>query len=247
MALSMSSSSPSTMRNSTMSDIAGKRILSLMFYAPNILAFTGISLSVDKYGDESAHVLTFYKNKTDAVIIGRRSSASSKPSSDEHDRALFRCPVISRRHAKITFTQYGNVRLVSFYLCGMPPYSTQVPGIHLRLSLSSWYAHPATGRNSREACTVQSSHRARRWRYSHLWEASRQGCFPRTSGDGPCSSSIFNSLDIVHGGDGVSPSSPVYDAHRGHCGSPPRAVRALRHVHARHDIFRIRFLLRGRD
>ena len=114
-----------------MSDIAGKLTLGLLLYASQNVTFAGISLSVDQYGDEPSHILTFYKNKTDVVLIGRRSSASSKPSSEEHDRALFRCPVISRRHAKITFTQYGNVRFVLFYLYRMPPYSTLVSGIHL--------------------------------------------------------------------------------------------------------------------
>ena len=65
---------------------------------------------VEKYGDEPAQVLTFYKHDTDMILIGRKSSVSTKPQADETDRALFRCPVISRRHAKIIFTQYGNVR-----------------------------------------------------------------------------------------------------------------------------------------
>ena len=65
---------------------------------------------MDRYDDEPPQVLTFYKNKTEAILIGRRSSMSTKAQADETDRALFRCPVISRRHAKIMFTQFGNVR-----------------------------------------------------------------------------------------------------------------------------------------
>ncbi|GJE95253.1 hypothetical protein PsYK624_114360 [Phanerochaete sordida] len=86
-------STTSTMRNSPPRDI------------------TGIALSVEKYGDEPPQVLTFYKQDTDIILIGRRSSVSTKPQADETDRALFRCPVISRRHARIMFTQYGNVYL----------------------------------------------------------------------------------------------------------------------------------------
>ena len=116
----------------------GKIILTLR-------TITGISLSVDKYGDEPAQILTFYKAKADVILIGRRSSVSSKGPGAEHDRALFRCPVISRRHAKITFTQYGNVRI---------PHRIRAPcwylaniGICMRLEIAPRHSNPSSRRD----------------------------------------------------------------------------------------------------
>ncbi|KIP02373.1 hypothetical protein PHLGIDRAFT_298318 [Phlebiopsis gigantea 11061_1 CR5-6] len=114
-------STMSTSRSSTMSDIAG------------------ISLIVDKHGDEPAHVLTFYKNKADVILIGRRSSTSARPPTDEHDRALFRCPVISRRHAKITFTQYGNAQVYISDLASHHGTHIQRPGETLPKPVPSEY------------------------------------------------------------------------------------------------------------
>jgi hypothetical protein len=79
-------------------------------------SFAGITLNVEKYGDEPAQDITFLKNKAEVVVVGRKSSVSTKGRNIEPDRALFRCPVISRRHAKITFAQAGNVRI----LCRIP-------------------------------------------------------------------------------------------------------------------------------
>ena len=85
-----------------------------------------ILLHVEEYGDEAPHSISFYKDRSRTVVVGRRSSAGAMAShadptdpAEPHDashpqRALFRCPVVSRKHAKITFTEYGNVRSVCF-------------------------------------------------------------------------------------------------------------------------------------
>lgn len=71
---------------------------------------TGITLLVDAHGDEQGESLTFYKSLTRSVYIGRKSGqACPKARTQDVDSALFRCPVISRKHAKITFTDFGNV------------------------------------------------------------------------------------------------------------------------------------------
>ena len=67
-------------------------------------------MHIENYGDESSKELTFYKRNTPFVIIGRQSSVAGLQDGVDDSRALFRCPVISRRHAKITFTEFGNVR-----------------------------------------------------------------------------------------------------------------------------------------
>ena len=97
--------------------------------SPMLRRLEGIVLHVDEYGDQPAHPLSFSKHISRTITVGRKSSAASaagegapadvlgEPRDDSHpQRALFRCPVVSRKHAKITFTEYGNVcRAV---LCG---------------------------------------------------------------------------------------------------------------------------------
>ncbi|OCH89509.1 hypothetical protein OBBRIDRAFT_794195 [Obba rivulosa] len=68
---------------------------------------------VDAHGDEPAESLTFYKSQTRAVHIGRKSGQPcAKARTQDVDSALFRCPVISRKHAKITFTDFGNAYII---------------------------------------------------------------------------------------------------------------------------------------
>lgn len=69
----------------------------------------GITLSVDECGPQPAKTLKFWKSNARFIEIGRRS-AQAKGNEDSERQALFRCPVISRRHAKITFSEFGNVR-----------------------------------------------------------------------------------------------------------------------------------------
>jgi hypothetical protein len=44
------------------------------------------------------------------IEIGRRSGADVDPEDDELESAMFRCAVVSRKHAKIAFTDAGKVR-----------------------------------------------------------------------------------------------------------------------------------------
>lgn len=68
-------------------------------------------MHVDKYGDNEPQILTFFKSRTKVIDIGRKSTQSKGKIVREGASALFRCPVISRKHAKITFADYGSVRL----------------------------------------------------------------------------------------------------------------------------------------
>lgn len=83
----------------------------------------GISLTVDECGSQPAQTLKFWKSNTRVVEIGRRS-AQAKGNEPDGKQALFRCPVISRKHAKITFSEFGNV-------CFTTPLLATVVNIHL--------------------------------------------------------------------------------------------------------------------
>ncbi|KAH9946751.1 hypothetical protein B0H21DRAFT_742247 [Amylocystis lapponica] len=76
---------------------------------------SGITLQVEATEDQQSESLTFYKSRTRSVSVGRKSTQAGPRTSDgahEGDRALFKCPVVSRKHAKITFTEYGNAYII---------------------------------------------------------------------------------------------------------------------------------------
>ncbi|KAH9958439.1 hypothetical protein BC827DRAFT_1219521 [Russula dissimulans] len=74
---------------------------------------SGIMLVIPKSGDEPTQTLRFLNSRSAVVHIGRASSSvvdADKPP----DSILFRCPVISRRHAKLMFSS-GHVYIVDLH------------------------------------------------------------------------------------------------------------------------------------
>ncbi|PFH53648.1 hypothetical protein AMATHDRAFT_1284 [Amanita thiersii Skay4041] len=70
---------------------------------------TGLTLHVEKSGASAPYELVFHKSSSSVVHIGRRHGCES----DDIDpgKAMFRCPVVSRKHAKIAFSDSGFVYL----------------------------------------------------------------------------------------------------------------------------------------
>ncbi|KAF9552871.1 hypothetical protein CPC08DRAFT_754510 [Agrocybe pediades] len=78
---------------------------------------TGIVLHVEKNGDVEAHSLTFKRANNGTVVHVGRRSAFEPLSSDVGDGpdpacAMFRCAVVSRKHAKIAFADSGHAYLI---------------------------------------------------------------------------------------------------------------------------------------
>ena len=71
-------------------------------------SLVGIMLVIPTSGDEPTQTLRFLKSRSAIVHIGRASSALLD-SEKSPDSIQFRCPVISRRHAKLMFSS-GHVR-----------------------------------------------------------------------------------------------------------------------------------------
>ncbi|KAI1784578.1 hypothetical protein LXA43DRAFT_1041659 [Ganoderma leucocontextum] len=69
---------------------------------------SGLVLHVEEYGEQPSETLIYHKSHSRTIAVGRKSSQGN-PEQPDPERALFRCPVVSRKHAKITFTEYGNV------------------------------------------------------------------------------------------------------------------------------------------
>ncbi|KAK0199807.1 hypothetical protein DFS33DRAFT_1365184 [Desarmillaria ectypa] len=76
---------------------------------------TGIILHIENYGGELSETMTFQKPKGNTIAIGRRPptvDADQLKRDQEEGKAMFRCPVVSRKHARITFSDAGNVFLI---------------------------------------------------------------------------------------------------------------------------------------
>ncbi|KAI0357230.1 hypothetical protein OH77DRAFT_1588602 [Trametes cingulata] len=74
---------------------------------------SGIVLHVKEYAGHPPEALSFRKSASRTISVGRKSSQGGI--ADDPERALFRCPVVSRKHAKITFTEYGNVYIIDLH------------------------------------------------------------------------------------------------------------------------------------
>jgi len=72
----------------------------------------GIALHVDKSGAEPVYDMIFRSSTTNVVHIGRRpgSDIERRQRDNESGKAMFRCAVVSRKHAKIAFSDSGHVR-----------------------------------------------------------------------------------------------------------------------------------------
>ncbi|KAJ7623446.1 hypothetical protein FB45DRAFT_925700 [Roridomyces roridus] len=70
---------------------------------------TGLSLHIDKAGNEPSHTLTFRKSDAPVVHIGRRPGSGDE--NNTPGRGFLACPVVSRKHAKLVFSDGGHVYL----------------------------------------------------------------------------------------------------------------------------------------
>ncbi|KAI0667506.1 hypothetical protein C8Q78DRAFT_982357 [Trametes maxima] len=81
-----------------------------------LIRVQGIVLYVEDTGEQPPKALSFTKSASCTVSVGRKPSQTSGGDvASDPERALFRCPVVSRKHAKITFTEYGNVYIIDLH------------------------------------------------------------------------------------------------------------------------------------
>lgn len=73
-------------------------------------------LYIEKSDENEPYFLKFGRDESPSILVGRRPGVESEyPTLDhDNDRAMFRCAVVSRRHAKIMFTNSGNVCTSAF-------------------------------------------------------------------------------------------------------------------------------------
>lgn len=69
----------------------------------------GLALYIEKSGTEPGHSLIFRKAEEPVVHIGRRPGSDGDKRKSEAGKAFFTCPVVSRHHAKIAFSDSGHV------------------------------------------------------------------------------------------------------------------------------------------
>lgn len=108
----------STNPTTTVRAVTGESFsLSDMGYHSDRLCLVGIVLHVEKRGNVDGFSLTFRKANTTVVHIGRRSGFEADKRSKDQDpsnAAMFRCAVVSRKHAKIAFSDIGQVFLLCY-------------------------------------------------------------------------------------------------------------------------------------
>jgi len=64
-------------------------------------------LHVDECGEQPSEVLSYHKLQSQTIVVGRKPT-QVKDDLQDATRVLFKCPVVSRKHAKISFTEFGN-------------------------------------------------------------------------------------------------------------------------------------------
>ncbi|KAJ3860740.1 hypothetical protein EV359DRAFT_85007 [Lentinula novae-zelandiae] len=75
---------------------------------PSVQAVTGFDLHIEKNGAESGHCMMFRRVNTNTVVVGRKQPQHGSDICDsDSSSAMFRCPVVSRAHAKFTFSESG--------------------------------------------------------------------------------------------------------------------------------------------
>ncbi|KAF5378660.1 hypothetical protein D9757_009558 [Collybiopsis confluens] len=78
---------------------------------PSANSVTGFALHIEKNGNEAGFRMMFPKVNTNTVVVGRKPPGTVSYESD-NSKAMFRCPVVSRSHAKFTFTDSGLLYLI---------------------------------------------------------------------------------------------------------------------------------------
>ncbi|KAJ7173803.1 hypothetical protein C8R46DRAFT_1084028 [Mycena filopes] len=73
---------------------------------------TGLELHIEKSATEAAHTMTFHKLDSPVVHIGRRPGSDSDKRRSDPGKAFFNCPVVSRHHAKLAFSDSGHLYLI---------------------------------------------------------------------------------------------------------------------------------------
>ncbi|KAF9530688.1 hypothetical protein CPB83DRAFT_892335 [Crepidotus variabilis] len=93
--------------------ILGERAQPLRLRHDHLIAIAGVILHVEKSAESPEFSLLFKRANTTVVHIGRRSgNEPDKRFEEDLTNAMFRCAVVSRKHAKIVFSDSGHAYIV---------------------------------------------------------------------------------------------------------------------------------------
>ncbi|KAF7356840.1 hypothetical protein MVEN_01019600 [Mycena venus] len=76
---------------------------------------TGVSLYIEKSATEASYGMLFRKAEEPVVHIGRRPGSDGDKRKSEPGKAFFSCPVVSRNHAKIVFSDSGHAYIIDLH------------------------------------------------------------------------------------------------------------------------------------
>ncbi|KAJ7880302.1 hypothetical protein B0H14DRAFT_1572084 [Mycena olivaceomarginata] len=94
---------------------AARALPSLPFLSSSQRPVTGLALYIEKSGTEPGHSLIFRKAEEPVVHIGRRPGSDGDKRKSEAGKAFFTCPVVSRHHAKIAFSDSGHCYIIDLH------------------------------------------------------------------------------------------------------------------------------------
>ncbi|KAJ7918744.1 hypothetical protein B0H13DRAFT_1991536 [Mycena leptocephala] len=95
--------------------LATRALPSPPFLSSSQRPVTGVALYIEKSATEPSHGLIFRKAEEPVVHIGRRPGSDNDKRKSEPGKAFFTCPVVSRHHAKIAFSDSGHCYLIDLH------------------------------------------------------------------------------------------------------------------------------------
>ena len=124
--------------------VTGERPPEAASWASSDDCCAGIVLHVEGQESGENYSMTFRKANTSVVHIGRRPGFESSRSQDvDQGNAMFRCAVVSRKHATIAFSDSGHVcflGIILLYILASHFFTS--PGIPHRSLFPPWHFHP---------------------------------------------------------------------------------------------------------
>ncbi|KAJ7257912.1 hypothetical protein B0H12DRAFT_462987 [Mycena haematopus] len=94
---------------------AARALPSPPFLSSSQRPVTGVALYIEKSAAEPGHGMIFRKAEEPVVHIGRRPGSDGDKCKTEPGKAFFTCPVVSRHHAKIAFSDSGHCYIIDLH------------------------------------------------------------------------------------------------------------------------------------
>lgn len=127
----------------SVNSVTGKLQHVMAFCSSITFISSGFTLHVEKNGNEPGIRMMFRKINTNTVVVGRKGPGPSGVYESDDAKAMFRCPVVSRVHAKFTFSESGLVGRALLHLL-QSLIHCYLSALSYRHLLPPWHLYPST-------------------------------------------------------------------------------------------------------